>query len=269
VKIIEIRPAARAEWGPRVQELEATASYPLGTDSFRIDHGADYFAFFERMGELRYFAAVEGDLVLAVGAAVQRRVPLCSGGTRRTWYLCDLKARRDRRGRSLALRLLGHGFWRCYWRCPRAYAISMNPDGGAPNPVVRLLGRFRFAPLATAGSLAIFALSPAQFLDWRAPLAAHRGPATLISLAGKKDLVLQSTGARMALYHVHFGTPPAHERVEPATLPADATCMVCAPAGDALASELRARGAATAGTATILAHGLREADWRFVLTSEI
>jgi hypothetical protein len=269
VKIVEIGPAERAEWGPRVQELEATTSYPLGDDSFRIDHGADYFAFFERLGALRSFAAVDGDDVLAVGAAVMRRVPLRSGSLRRAWYLCDLKAGRDRRGRDLALRLLAHAFWRCYWRCPRGYAISMNPAGGARNPVARLLGRFRLAPLAHAGSLAIFALTPAQFLGWHPLLVAHRGAAALISLAGKKDLILARTGAPMALCHVHFGSPAAHEHVAPETLPADATCMVCAPDGDALAVELGRRGAALAGTATILAHRLQSADWRFILTSEI
>src|SRR5262249_60008164 len=148
-----------------------------------------------------------GEDVLAMGAAILRRVPLRTGALRRAWYLCDLKARRDRRGRDFALGLLGHGFWRCYWRCPRGYAISMNPGGGAPNPVARLLGRFRFAPLATAGSLAIFSLTPAQFIAWRAVLEEHRGAVGLISLAGKKDIILASTGAPMALYHVHFGAP--------------------------------------------------------------
>jgi hypothetical protein len=147
----------------------------------------------------------------------------------------------------------------------------MNPAGGARNPVVRLLGRFRIAPLRAAGTLAIFALTPAQFVEWRSVLRAHRGPVALISLAGKKDLVLTSTGARMALYHVHFGSPPGlgGSPVAPETLPADATCMVCALDGDPLTAELSARGAAVAGTATILTHGLGDVDWSFILTSEI
>lgn len=271
MKIVEITEAERASWGPRVQALEASATYPLGTDRFRIDHGADYFAFFERMGSLRYFAAVEESDVLAVGAAVLRDdVALRSGRPCRAWYLCDLKARPEHRGRGLSFQLLRHGFWRCYWRCPRAYGISMNPADGSPNPVVRLLRRFRWAPLESAATLCIHTMTPARFTALRPMLERGRGPASLVSLRGRKDLILASTRAPMPLFHVHFGAPPpASERAAIEEVPADATCMLCVPEADPLAAALAEGGAPLAASATIIAHRLRDADWRFINTSEI
>ncbi|MFO0984397.1 MAG: hypothetical protein U1E76_22175 [Planctomycetota bacterium] len=271
MRIVQVTGANRAALGPRIQALEANAVYPLGRDSFRIDHGQDYFAFFERLGALRYFVALEDGQVMAVAAAVLRRVPRLDGSSCRAWYLCDLKARPDARGRSMSILLLRHGFLRLVWRCRRAYAISMNPGDGSPNPVARLLARFRWAPLRIAKELALFTVAPAQLAELRPTLERHRGAWSLVSLRGKKDLVLASTGAPMALLHLQFGAPPVDpaERVRLAQAPADAACMFCAPADDALVRELRTSAIEPMARATILAHRLEQADWRFVRTSEI
>jgi hypothetical protein len=45
--------------------------------------------------------------------------------------------------------------------------------------------------------------------------------------------------------------------------------MFCAPSQDALALELDQIGLRPTATASIVAHGMKDCDWRFVLTSDI
>ena len=53
VIIVDLRDREQRAWaGARMRELEADISYPLGPGKwFKIDHGEDYFAFFERLGK--------------------------------------------------------------------------------------------------------------------------------------------------------------------------------------------------------------------------
>lgn len=254
-----------ARWDAGVRALEAEAWYPLGDDRFQIDHGSDYFAFFRRLGELHYYVAEAGGEVVAVGAGVLRRLPLREGGApREAWYLGDLKVRRDWRGRRLPLQMLTRAFPFNYLRCGRGYGITMNPASGR-NRVVGIFERFTWAPVSIGTTLELFSLEAEAMRAARARVEAHRGPVTFLSLAGKKDIVLERTG-RMPLLHVQFG--PAAEPGLPEPVVGHVH-MLCAPTGDPLALALRALGHAPSGTATVLQHRMGEADWRFVLTSDI
>lgn len=260
-RFVKITPKLRAEFGPRIAELEKSASYPLGNDRFRIDHGADYFAFFDRLGDLHYYTAVVGDRVVAVGAGIVRSRP------ERMWYLCDLKVHPDFRGRHLPLRMLSHAFLPNYLRCRRGYAISMNttrPDGTpAPNRIAKMLGRFRWAPIAKGPLLWVYSLGAEAMRSAAPVLERRRGPLSYLSLGGVKDLVLESTGAPMPLLHVQFGPCAAPGAPEPKD---GHTHMFCVPDGDPLAAELDVRPDASA---TIVHHRLPDLDWSFVLTSDV
>ena len=77
---------------PGIVAIEKIATYPLGDDFFKIDHGVDYFAFFDRLGKLNYYIMCDGEHVAAVGAGVLRQVPYLQGKSpQEAWYLCDLK----------------------------------------------------------------------------------------------------------------------------------------------------------------------------------
>ncbi len=47
---MRVTPADRPALGPRLAALERLATYPLGRDTFQLDHGPDYFAFLDRLG---------------------------------------------------------------------------------------------------------------------------------------------------------------------------------------------------------------------------
>ncbi len=266
VRFAWVDAAQAGRWQPGITALEAGAWYPLGEDRFRIDHGVDYFAFFRRLGALRYYVAEVDGEVVAVAAGVLRRVPLVEGGPlKRCWYLCDLKVRPDHRGAHLPLRMLSRAFPLNYLRCPRGYGISMNPPGGA-NRMVRLLQRFRWASATLGATLELFSLDAVEMNRARAFVETHRGPISFLSLAGKKDIVMEGTGRPMPLLHVQFG--PLAEAGAPAPVPGSVH-MLCAPVGDPLAAGLRRLGFTPSATASVIQHRMGSSDWRFVLTSDI
>lgn len=253
--------AEREAWRAPVTALEATSRYPLGEDHFRIDHGRDYFAFFDRLGDLAYYVAAEDGEVLAVGCGVIRLLP----GLGPAWYVGDLKVRPDRRGEHIPLRMLAAAFAAEYPRCTRGYGISMNPPEG-DNRVLRIVRRFPLIPIVHAATLGFFSLSAADMRRAAPEVQHHRGPLAYLSLRGVKDLVLESTGSPLPLLHVQHGPLAAPGHSDPVE---GAVHMLCAPLDDALCRDLVALGFPVTATATVIAHRMEAYDWGQVLTSEI
>jgi hypothetical protein len=245
-------------YGRRIAAIEAAVDYPLGTDRFHIDHGADYFAFFRRLGRLRYVIAERTGQLLAMLAATERR--LADGPA---WYLGDLKLAPAGQGLALTRRLLAVA--RDGGGPARAYGISMNPGDGTPNRVVRLLAKL--APeMRVAATLNFYSVDGAQMRELADLVATHRGPLGYLSLAGIKDIVLHSTGRPMRLVHVQHG-PCAEAAAED---PIDGgSHMFCTPEGDALDRSVRERGCRPMASATVIQAGMGDTDWSFVLSSDI
>lgn len=265
VRVVRIRPADRPAYQARVAALERLASYPLGDDRFELDHGPDYFAFFDRLGQVETYAALVGQRVVAVACGILRRVALRAGeAPKRVWYLCDLKVDPELRGQRIPLRILGRAFAPNYVRCQRAYAISMNPGDGRPNPVVRLATHWKLAPIRFAGELSVYSFDADQMRAAASIAAPLRGPLAYRSLRGIKDLILESTGAPLPLLHAVPTAPGTLAEPIP-----DTTHMLCAATDDPLAAALTAAGLAPSASASLLAHRLPGCDWRFVTTSDI
>jgi hypothetical protein len=202
--------------------------------------------------------------VIAIGCGVLRTIPRGAEHIE-AWYLCDLKVRPDVRGRHIPLRMLAAAFPSGVLRCRRGYAISMDPPD-RENPVVRLLGRFPLAPIARVARLVLFSLDAATMRESAPLLERARGPIGYRSLAGIKDVVLASTGRPMPLLHVQHG-----QLADPtSTTPQDgAVHMFSVPDDDPLLAELRRAGLEPSATASVLAHGMGETRYDFVLTSDI
>lgn len=267
MRLVEVTRADRPAFQGRLAAFDAHASYPFGEDRFRLDHGADYYAFFDRLGEVSAHVFLDGEDIVGMGVAVLRDVPFRRGErARRTWYLCDAKVHPERRGQKLAYRAAGQRFLRHYLRAQRAYGITMNPGDGSDNGVVRHAMRYRLAPFHLGGVLGIYSLDADAMRRLAPLLTAHRGPLEYLSLEGKKDLIMQSSGTRLPLLHVQFG--PCAERGHAAPMEGH-THMFCALEGDALAGALAAEGVDPSASATILAHRMQDCDWQFVLTSDI
>ncbi len=267
---LNIRELQSEEWRvfqSRIADLEKGTSYPLGEDRFEIDHGEDYFAFFTRLGQLHYYVALDEERVVAVAAAILRRVPSVSREKPKTvWYLCDLKVHPEYQGRYIPVSIFVHAFPKLYPRCARGYAISMDADSKRPNRVARMLKRFPLAPMSIATRLGIISLNAEQMQAIEPILREHFGCVSYLSLAGKKDIVLQSTGAPMPLLHVQFG-PCAEQGV---TEPLEGYVhMFCVSMDHPLLEVLEHQRVSPSATATVVHHGMEQWDWGFILTSDI
>ena len=267
---LNIRELHAEEWKvfqSRIADLGRGTSYPLGEDRFEIDHGADYFAFFTRLGQLHYYVVLDGERVVAVAAAILRRVPLASGEKpKAVWYLCDLKVHREYQGRYIPVSIFVHAFPKLYPRCARGYAISMDADSERPNRVARMLKRFPLAPMSIATRLGIISLDAKQMQEVEPLLREHLGCVSYFSLAGKKDIVLQSTGAPMPLLHVQFGPCAEQGLTEPCE---GYVHMFCVSMDHPLLEVLEHQGVSPSATATVVHHRMEKWDWGFILTSDI
>ena len=130
-------PAVRAQYAGRIHSLEAMCTYPLGSDAFKLDHGPDYFAFFDRQGDPTYYLLErEGTgQVLAQVAFVKRMVPTKHGlnPSQTASYVSDFKVHQEYRKSGLGSQLLA----RIILQHPAdsvlrsCYGISMNAPGRA------------------------------------------------------------------------------------------------------------------------------------------
>ncbi|MBK6939736.1 MAG: hypothetical protein IPH13_05915 [Planctomycetes bacterium] len=273
ISVCEIADDERRAVGLELARLDAAARYPLGADFFHIDHGADYFAFFARLAAhdaarpLRTWIARDdrGELVGTI-TAVERTLP--SG--RRALYVGDLKVATTSAGRHVGLRL-SHAFAAAtIAQGAQAYAVSMDPADGE-NRVVSMLTRE--GVVAAVARLELFSLDAAGARPATDAMRAFDPCLAWYSLAGVKDIVLDSTRKPLALLHAQFGPHGTIDGDSVVREPRDgSTHMFCALAHGDLARRARASGLEPSATATLLATPAIADELRtteFVLTSSI
>lgn len=220
LELRHVRASDLGPWVSQLRELERDISYPIddGRDRFVLSHGEAYHPFFSAMGDAHFALALAGGRVVGCVAAVRKPVRVRDDEEVAAAYVGDLKVAPDWRGRGVPARLLlfALGEWA---RAPRqlswrfAFGAAMR---GARGDVMRaarglsplrLGGAFatlhvyfvepaRLAALSTTGAPA----SPTGGLDL-SPTAS----AEVVSTAGAKDFVLESTGRPWPLVHLPRG----------------------------------------------------------------
>lgn len=267
IEVKELSPDDRKKWHDAIAKMEKGVRYPIGDDFFEIDHGADYFSFFDRMGKSAMYAAFDGETIAAIGSIVMRSIPPHEGlEPRACWYICDLKVSHKYRRNRIPIKMFKAGFPRKYPICPKGYAVSMNPGDGSENPVVRLAGHVKLAPVSVGAHLLFYSLSAEQIRIHRPMIELHRGPISFLSMSGVKDIVLESTQAPMPMLHLQFG--PCAQGGSPDPID-DQIHMFCTPSDDPLAEAMLSIGITPTATATVLHHRMGDWDWSFILTNEI
>jgi hypothetical protein len=272
LRFLRITARELPRWQQQLEALEQTSVYPLGDDAFQLSHGARYLAFFERLGggdpeRVAYYALVDDDGPACVGCGVRRPA---RGALPERWYVGDLKVRPDRRGEHLPVSLIRRAFLTNYLRCPRGYAVAMNPDDGRTPPALRAFAHFAWLPPSVLSTfqLDLWSGDAAAFAVARPLLETARGPLHLVNLDDIKMLRLRSTGRPLPLWHVRHGDVVDARTAQ--TPPSGATLMWCAPRTSSLAAALQLRGLRPSASATVVHHRLDAVAWDDVIdTSEI
>lgn len=267
MSLIQINYDNAAEYLPKILDIEAHARYPFGDDSFMIDHGTDYFEFFNRMGSYQYYAWIEDGQVSAVICLVLRQVPLSDQGEMNSaWYLCDLKVHPKYRGKNIVSKMMRQIVRLNYFRCHRGYAVSMDHPEVSENRMARLFRYFRLIPTHTT-QLALWSLDEQAMAHAQPIIEQHRGLVRYLSMQNIKDIVLTSTQAPMPILHAQFG--PMADSASSGERDSAAIHMFCSPNSDQLTQDLQTTGLIPSSSATILAHRMPTSDWKWMLTSEI
>jgi len=208
LKYLTVQGEELMKYGESLQRLEGHAVYPLGTDSFKIDHGKNYFEFFQMLGEVRYNLALHDSEVIACAACVLVRVPDNSGKIRSAWYVCDLKVHPEFRGLRIPRKLFLQNLLRNFLSCQRGFAVSMNPASG-PNPVVKFSTNLPYLSFTESAQLRFFEMSAASLQSLNRLCEPILGPLFLINTTGKKDLIQTSTGKPISILHLGWGKAAA------------------------------------------------------------
>lgn len=260
-------------------EKELADWYPLGhRESFKIDHGSDYYRFFQRLGQMHMVIAVnKKDKVVGVGCGMLRTVPIkfkknniwsnSSFSKTQVWYIGDVKISQKYRKRHIPWQLMRDSWWKIF-KSARFYGISMDPKD-KPNPVVRLGSNIPFVNFKIAGTLLIYSCGYEEIQRAMPIIYRHRGLFCFVSLLGIKDIILKSTEQPIPLLHVHWGAEPERaSHIYQYPIP-KYTHMFCSPAWDPMIIELASVNITTQVTATILHCNMNQCDWKFILTSSI
>lgn len=286
-------------WSRALRQFEKHSRqlYPLGDhESFYIDHGHDYFAFFRRMSpSINMRLCIKADRqgrfterpirsseeqVVGAGCGVLRKLAADwrrPAHLEQAWYICDLRILEAYRGRRLPFRMLLNTVVKSYLQCGRCFGITMHPAHHATageGKVSRLAGRVWAGPvhLTPTCVLLIYSLDCRTMKRAQRILEAERGPLGYRSTDGVKRLVVQSTGKAMSLLHVNFHRfDRALVHVEPylAEPKPDFQHMFCLPETDPLVLMLDAHDVRTDVRATVLAYGMNHFDFCAIQTSEI
>lgn len=264
MKIFEIKKNQRHLYQEQISRLEKMANYPLGNDSFYIDHGKDYFAFFDRLGETHYFACTINNEIVAVAAGIVRQL------SKKGFYLCDLKVHPKYRRKKIPLKILSHAALRYYLKCPRGYAIAMDKENQKENRTAKLLEHFRWLKISPIEKLHLYSFNYEEMLMHRKLIEEHKGKISFLSLQGVKDLILDSTKLPMKLLHIQYGDKRENTdeqlTIEPQR---DYVHMIALVSNDSLKKEFDKLKIHSTSTATIIEHNLKNTDWSFIRTSDI
>lgn len=264
-------PKTRLQFQSQIASLEQFASYPWGDDFFKIDHGNDYFAFFDRLGEVNYYVALnDQQQVTGVGAGILRSVRYhVTDPPQLTWYLCDLKVHLQYQNQRLSLRLLRHAIAMGQPKCDRGYSISMDPAPGQPSPWIRILEKLTILPFRYSCALNLYSLDADSLTEILPNLQKTHGKIGYRSLQGKKDLRLQKTKSLIPLLHLEWGEALMDdENLSWDPIPGYLH-LLCTPAGSPIDQHLSDQSIVPSGTASVVSRGMEDCDWNFIMTSEI
>ena len=188
-------------YNEKLLEFEKIFKYPIGQDYFTIDHGNDYFRFFDYIGKPFFFIVEKNNQIIAVSAAVLREIRTSLNKPKEdVWYLCDLKIHPDHQGQFILQKLLRYAFPKYSRISRKIYAITMNDNNSYQNRVVNLAYKLPYLGMEFKEIIDFYLLDVSQGGPAKSLLSRNKD--SFVSLVGVKDLILQSNGLSLPILHL-------------------------------------------------------------------
>lgn len=258
INIIEIKGQEnRSVYNTQLIEFEKKFSYPFGEDRFRLDHGNNYYAFFDRIGQPHVFCVLDEGLIVAVCIAVLREVPIASK-KQLAWYLCDLKIDDKYKGTRLVQKLCAYALPKYWHICDKIYGVSMNDKAYKGNRVANFASKIRGLGLKEKASLAFYMLDAEdkKLRNYLMRLQPH-----FVSNSGIKDLLMAKTKQHLSLRHYQ-----KNYAANPEPIKKGVNYMLCYSGDEMIPEEISKT--APAATATVIAN-FQPDTWSFISSAEI
>jgi hypothetical protein len=259
--LVEISPEFYSQYNQRLKEFEKIFQYPLGTNTFFIDHGADYFAFFKRLGTPYVFVEEENNKILAIAVIILRYIDRSgSGSLQPIWYICDLKVHPEYRGHYFLQQVLEKAYALYSRLSVSVYGISMN-TASRSNRLLSLATRMPLLNLKFSEILNFYFIEmnvfKTVFPDWK--------DLQVCSLKGIKDLVLNTSKKPMDFYHLSRRAESLDFSIKNIE---SGKIMFCVPTQDIFVSKLDEAGIKEFSTASVISN-LNDIKWSFIESKDI
>jgi len=266
MRVFELKAHQREEYNEKLIQFESVFCYPLGADTFSINHGLDYFAFFDQLGRTHVFIGQEDDQIVAVAIAVSRNIDLYNCGNKeKVWYICDLKVHPNHRGKKFLEDFIILCTKKHKHADSKVYGISMNPLNGI-NRLTLLLPKLSVLSglkLSISEELIFYSINHSQLIKVKNLLINRYGKLGFVSLSKQKDLILSSTQKPIDILHFSENGEFDFSSVENTT-----KYMFCFTKHDSLNNDFENLSIHPIATASIFSN-ITDCDWRFIRTYEI
>ncbi|MFY9589200.1 hypothetical protein [Rickettsia endosymbiont of Halotydeus destructor] len=264
IEIVEVTDNLREEYNSQLLRFEKYFTYPFGDDSFTINHGSNYFRFFDLLGTPYILALKDKERIIGITVLVLRNIDILNNGQLEPiWYICDLKIHPGYRGEGIIQQVSNFAISNYSKLSSKIYGISMNSTTHKVNRLVYLAKRLTNINLTYQETLIFYLLNKNQLNHAGNLLMCHFSKYGYFSLNEIKDLVMMRTEKPLPLIHV---VPKDKSNIiEEAE---EYNYMFCLPSSNILINELTQAGITAASTASIISN-LTEANWNFILSSEI
>ena len=283
-------------------ETKLKHQYPLGEDSFSIDHGTNYFTFFRRLGEPFFYAIIDKGNVVGTICYVYRKIY-----GRKIMYICDLKFDPQIRNKGMMSTLLQRTIPTCLTRTRSFYAVSMNDDTSSideitsstnenTNKILSMgqhLGTKYNINIKSGGILNLYSLDYDKMTFVHNIVGLRKSESCsldsntfrYISLGGIKDLIVKKKDCNnnndnkpLQLLHlcyidadnIHDNIKRINKNMFKSEYPVKGfTHMFCTPAGSILSNDLEQFNIHPDSTATIIQYGMNDFNWEIIQTCDI
>lgn len=240
-------------------EKRLSQFYPLCNDMFRIDHGTNYFKFFQRIGKPYYYGIYNNDILVGTIAYIKTGENI--------YYIADLKFDPIIRNKGYFAKLVRKSMMSMLFTTKvnylklKVYAISMNDNNSKTNNILRKTSNImKFGCI-----LNIYSLSYEQIIVVKNIIEKCKNKKlNFVSLNNTKDLILKSTNKPINILHIEYCDSTLSEPLK------DFQHMFCTNENSDLSNILKTQyNILPISTATVMHYNMSDTDWEFIQTSHI